>query len=53
MKPFTFNRAIVLASFAETEKQKEAEKSEYYKRRNAGLLAWNNRLKNQLSNKNK
>lgn len=52
MKSFTFNRALILASFAETEKQHEANKADYYKRRNAGLLAWNNRLKNKLSNKN-
>lgn len=48
MITFTFNRDLVLQSFAKTEEQREANKSDYYKNRNAGLKAENTRLRNQL-----
>ena len=49
MIQFTFNRTLILESFAKTDEKKEAEKAEYYKRRNAGLKSYNTRLKNQLT----
>lgn len=49
MITFTFNRDLVLQSFAKTEEQREANKSDYYKNRNAGLKAENTRLRNQLT----
>lgn len=49
MITFNFNRQLVLQSFAKIEKEKEANKSNYYKNRNAGLKAENTRLRNQLT----
>ena len=49
MITFTFNRQLVLQSFSKTEEQREANKSTYYKNRNAGLKAENTRLRNQLT----
>ena len=46
---FKFNRDLVIQSFAKTEEQREANKSNYYKNRNAGLKAENTRLRNQLT----
>lgn len=45
MITFTFNRQLVLQSFAETEEQKEANKVTYYKNRNAGLKGEITKLK--------
>ncbi len=49
MITFTFNRDIVLQSFAKADELKEANKADYYKNRNAGLKAENTRLRNQLT----
>lgn len=48
MITFTFNRQLVLQSFAETEKEKEAQKSEFYKHQNAGLKGEITKLKQQI-----
>ena len=45
---FTFNRQLVLQSFAETEKEKESKKAEFYKRQTAGLKAYITVLKKQI-----
>lgn len=42
---FTFNRNLVLQSFAKTEEQREANKATYYKNRNAGLKGEITKLK--------
>ena len=48
MITFTFNRQQVLQSFAETEKEKEAKKADYYKRQTAGKQAYITVLKKQI-----
>ena len=48
MIQFIFNRQQVLQSFAETEKEKEAKKADYYKNREAGLKAYITVLKKQI-----
>lgn len=48
MITFTFNRSLVLKSFAETENEKEANKADYYKNREAGLKAYITVLKKQI-----
>lgn len=48
MITFNFNRQQVLQSFAETEKEKEAKKADYYKNREAGLKAYITVLKKQI-----
>lgn len=45
MITFTFNRQLVLQSFAKTEEQREADKATYYKNRNAGLKGEITKLK--------
>lgn len=45
---FTFNRQLVLQSFAKTEEQREANKANYYKNRNAGLKGEITKLKQQI-----
>lgn len=53
MITFNFNRQQVLQSFAETEKEKEAKKSDYYKRQTAGKQAYITVLKKQIKLGNK
>lgn len=48
MITFTFNRDLVLKSFAKTDEQREANKSTYYKNRNAGLKGEITKLKQQI-----
>ena len=48
MIQFNFNRQLVLQSFAETEKEKEAKKADYYKRQTAGKQAYITVLKKQI-----
>lgn len=43
-----FNRDLALQSFAETEKEKEAKRADYYKNREAGLKAYITVLKKQI-----
>ena len=48
MIQFNFNRQLVLKSFAETDEQREANKSEFYKHQNAGLKGEITKLKKQI-----
>lgn len=48
MITFNFNRNLVLQSFAETEKEKEAKRADYYKRQTAGKQAYITVLKKQI-----
>lgn len=45
---FNFNRQLVIKSFAETEKEKEAKRADYYKRQTAGKQAYITRLEKQI-----
>lgn len=48
MITFTFNRDLVLQSFAKTDELKEANKADYYKHQNAGLKGEITKLKQQI-----